>query len=408
MKVLWVGDAVVSSGFACCTHTVCDHLHAVGHDVHVLGINYWGDPHPYPYMIYPSVQPLDYGNDQFGVTRLPRLIARLCPDVVVILQDPWNIPGYIQTLDRYKLPPTPIVGWIAVDAKNQRGHDLNSLHHVAVWTEFAKEELVLGGCKVPMSVIPLGVDLSVYYPRDRAESRRIVLGDKIPNDAFIFGAIGRNQPRKRLDLTLQYFSEWVPYATVKDTYLYLHVGPTGDIGCDIRSLVKYYNLGGRVILSEPNIGTGIPGAEMPFVYSALDCYATTTQGEGWGLPCLEAMACGVPCIVPDWSGLGSWTDNAAIKIPCDSVALSAPLNGQAYTLGGIPNRGEFINALDLVYHSQETRESCSVAGLDLALSLPWQRSAIEFEKLLRQVVTDYSQKLLAAATEIKEEVATCP
>lgn len=41
---------------------------------------------------------------------------------------------------------------------------------------------------------------------------------------------------------------------------------------------------------------------MPHFYKSFDCYVMPTRGEGFGLPFLEAMACGVPTIGPKWGG----------------------------------------------------------------------------------------------------------
>ena len=49
-KILWYGDACSNTGFARVTHSVLDHL-SKEHEVVVLGINYTGDPHEYPYKI---------------------------------------------------------------------------------------------------------------------------------------------------------------------------------------------------------------------------------------------------------------------------------------------------------------------------------------------------------------------
>jgi D-inositol-3-phosphate glycosyltransferase len=208
----------------------------------------------------------------------------------------------------------------------------------------------------------------------------------VPADAFLVGVVGRNQLRKRLDLTIEYFAEWVHSWGIEDAYLYLHVAPTGDKGCDIRSLCKWHGLSGRVILAEPHIGQGVPSREMAKVYSALDVYTTTTQGEGWGLPCLEAMACGVPCVVPDWSALGDWTRDAAYKVHCSGTALTAPLNSLAYTVGGIADRALFVQALDEMYRRPELRNFHSRKGLELASELTWDRTAREFREVLEGVV----------------------
>jgi len=337
------------------------------------------------------MQPIAGGHDSFGVSRLPRLIHELSPDVIVLLNDPWNIPAYLDSVTKYfngsDIVVPPIFGWLAVDAKNQHAKPLNLLAHVAVWTQFAAGELALGGYTGECSIIPLGVDTSIFYPRDKTESR-LALSTGCDTDlssAFVVGCVGRNQPRKRLDLTIQYFAEWIKQCGIDDAYLYLHVGPTGDMGFDIVSLVRYYGVQGKVLVASPEVGKGLDESLMPVVYSSLDVLLNTSQGEGWGLTVLEAMACGTPCIVPDWSGLGDWARGVAYLVPCTSTAISAPLNSLAYTIGGIPDKQMMIDALSLAYNATHVQ---SETGIVLAKRLSWQSTASKFQSMLENVLQD--------------------
>lgn len=380
MKVLWIGDAVVSTGFSRCTHAACDALHAAGHEVHVLGINYFGDPHAYPYAIYPCINVLDHGRDIFGMGRLPYMMERLKPDVVVLLNDPWNVPAYLDTIAATKFtdPATgkvPVVAWVAVDAKNHPASDRMNRAHVVSWTQFGIDELRRGGFSGEASIVPLGVDRSVFKPRDKREARKAVCVEG-HREGFIVGVVGRNQPRKRVDLSIEYFAEWVHRYKIDDAYLYLHIAPTGETSCDIRAMVKYHGITNRVILAEPEQGFGIDEAAMPLVYSAFDVCLTTTQGEGWGLTTMEAMACGTPCIVPDWSALGEWCEKAAMKIPCTSTALSAPLNGAAYTVGGIMDAKAAVLGLNFMYRDAELRREYVRRGLELTARTEYQWGAV--------------------------------
>lgn len=401
MKVLWVGDAVVSTGFARCTHKVCDYLYAQGHEIYVLGINYTGDPHTYPYTIYPCVNHYEGCHSMCGEDRLPKLILKLRPDVVFILQDPWNIKGYYEALDEYfeslkrkrQLPDDDflmpaIVGWLAVDAKNQiSGVECNQLDHIITWTQFGIDELRAGGYTGPSSIIPLGVDSQFYADKGKLESREKYLPESVPRGAFVVGTVGSNQYRKRLDLLIEYFAHWTHTHDIDDAYLYIHIGPTGERAVNIPALCKYYGLSGKVIVAMPPVGSGRDEQDMPYVYSLMDVFVTMTQGEGWGLPVLEAMACGLPCVVPQWSGLGEWTKDVAVQVPCTTYALNSPLNNWPYTIGGIADRDETVRALDLLYRSQKNG-SISVAkaqSRQLAESLSWNTVGKKFQEFLSHI-----------------------
>lgn len=400
MKVLLVGDSpTVNTGFSRCTRAACDELHNSGHLVTVLGMGYYGDPHLFPYPIYPCVSPYDKAKSYGGETRLAVMIERIKPDIVVILQDPWNIQGYFDQLDDVKtlcdndnIPFTvpPVVGWMAVDSCNQKGEPLNRLYHIIVWTQFAIDQLQKGGYRGDYSIIPLGVDTNLFHPYDQLESRKEILGEVnplIPLDAYIVGVVGRNQPRKRLDLTLVYFSEWVHQYKVSDAYLFLHVAPTGERGCDLRSLITYYGLKGRVLLSEPPVGTGNDESIMPRIYSCFDLFMTQSQGEGWHLPTLEAMACGVPCLVPNHSvfGDGGWTGDAVYKVDCSATALTAPLNGHPYTVGSIPDKVDTIDWLQYLYKDEQVRKANIEKGLQLAGVLTWDSTGRKLRTVLEKI-----------------------
>lgn len=357
-RILYIGDAAVSSGFAHAAHRgylAKVHEH---YDVHCLGINYLGDPHQWPYPIYPCH---DYnGGDPYGTYRLPKMIKKLKPDVLFIQQDPWNIPAYFAVLENAKVKAPPTIGVIAVDGLNCRGRALRHLEKVVFWTEFARNEAVKAGFEGESSVIPLGVNTGIYKPMSKVEARRIV---GIPEHGFIVGNVNRNQPRKRLDLTIAYFAEWVKVHEIDDAYLYLHVAPTGDRGYDVEQLMAYYGLQHRLILSEPEIGHGISERGMMATYNAFDVQITTTQGEGFGLTTLEGMACGVPQIVPKWAALGEWA-TAALQVQCIREHIVTPDN--INSIGGVASSLAFVEALQSVYSNDILRHRMSEEGLKLA------------------------------------------
>jgi D-inositol-3-phosphate glycosyltransferase len=352
-KLLWIGDAGCDSGFARCTHQTLEVLRQTW-DVTVIGINYRGHPHSYPYPIWPA---FDRPGDEMGLARTSQLMATVRPDLVIIQNDPWNIPEYMK-----RLTNVPVIASIPVDGKNCRGRGLNGLQLAIFWTEFGRREAHNGGYAGPSAVIPLGVDLNIYYPQDRIEARHLCgLPDRFSH-SFIVGNVNRNQPRKRLDLTVSYFAEWIKSRNIENTYLFLHVAPTGDFGYECQQLSAYYGVANKLILAEPGVWNGIEESSLARTYATFDMQITTTQGEGWGLSTMEGMACGIPQIVPDWAALSEWTDDAVFKVPCNEIAVTPNL---VNVIGGIPDRKEMIACLDNLYREKHSRELLTKRGLKL-------------------------------------------
>ena len=384
-KLLWVGDAGCESGFAKATHHILDVLRKYW-DVSVLALNYRGDPHPYPYPLYPAAS----GGDAFGVRRLAGIAQQVLPDVVVVQNDVWNMPAYMA-----KLANIPTIGVLAVDGRNSRGRELNGLTLGIFWTQFGLNEARQGGYTGEGAVIPLGVDLNVYQPSDRVQSR---LNRGLPpriGKAFIVGNVNRNQPRKRLDLSIAYFAEWVRTKQISDAFLCLHVAPTGDVGYDCRQLAAYFGVANRLILFEPEVWHGIAEEQLAQTYSCFDVQINTGQGEGWGLTTMEGMACGIPQIHGNWAALGEWPTGASVQVECTTLACT-PNNINA--VGGIPDREQFIDALDQMYRDPEGRAEIAAAGQEL-VNRPeyrWEhigeRFAEEIQKALDKEITTGSRK----------------
>lgn len=354
-KVLWVGDACVSSGFAVATHKTCDEL-VKRFDVRVLGLHCTGDPHPYAYPIYTTW--FLGGGDVFGTKKLPQIIDEWRPDYVIIQQDPWNFSAHTQQLvDKWAEDPTAhrpiLIGAVAVDGLNCRGRGLRHLDHAVFWTDFGRTEAIKGGWDGPSSVIPLGVDQNMYYPVDKQEARRFLKLDPKYDNTFIVGYVGRNQPRKRVDLLFRYFAEWVKQDSPRDVMLFIHYAPTGEDAYDLAQLGDYYGINSRVFSARPSLGYGASPKHMLHTYNSFDVLASTTQGEGMGLPHLESMRCGIVNIYPKWSALNEVIGNAGYPVPCSSVAHTP---NRINTIGGIADENEFVKALRRMYMQPEMRE----------------------------------------------------
>lgn len=396
-KLLFVGDAGCPSGFARATHEILARV-STQYDVTVLGINYRGDPEGFPECLRGRIWAAGGGNDAIGVGRLVWMCDKVRPDVIVIQNDGWFIPYYVAALRRRR--PTgeyfypdhaaiPIVAAVAVDGKNFRGDWIKDVTMAVFWTQFALDEARIGGYAGAAQVIPLGVDLDTFYPVDRegalARRNASALAGK-----FVVGNVNRNQPRKRWDLTLKYFAEWVHSRHIKDAVLFLHTAPTGDDSINVQQLAAHYGVLDRLALCEPEIFYGASEDDMRDTYNCFDVNISTTQGEGFGLTTIEAMACGVPCILPAWAALGDWAKGAAALVPCTSTAMQSfpSCNGSA-VIGGIADERLFIDALDMLYHDKDHRALIARLGCELAAEpcFRWQAIGEAWTALLNNVLT---------------------
>lgn len=398
-KLLWVGDAGIQSGFAKATHQILDTLR-IHYAVTVLGLNYRGDPHEYSYPIFAAAP----GGDLFGIGRLIWMCDYVKPDVIVIQNDGWNIQPYIRQLQRFEeYKHIPVVTIVAVDGKNFCGKWLDGVTAAIFWTQFALNEAREGGFTGPAAVIPLGVDRTIYHPMDKVKIRQKRLPAQL-HDAFIVGNVNRNQPRKRWDLMLKYFAEWITKDQIRNAYLFLHTAPTGDTGCNVRQLASYYGIADRLALVEPEVFYGLSEEDMAETYNCFDVNATTTQGEGFGLTTLESMACGVPQILPDWSGLGSWAQGAAWMVPCTATAIGPPY---VNVIGGIPDEKQFVQALRRHYVEVRVCENNRKAAFERATEarFHWSEIGIRYLDVLSCVFIGHDW--LSIATLSGPKTAIC-
>ena len=381
-RLLWIGDALVPTGFATVTHAVLDHLR---HDweVVVSGVNYDGAAHHLPYKVIPAFQ----GGDMWGLNRFRHLCAEFDPAAVIINNDWWNVAAFA------KIAPegVPVIGYMPVDG----GHldpaamrELNKLHAAVWYTNYGHREAVKAGFKGKRHVIPHGIDTGMFQPARREEARRL-LDLNVPKNAFIVGNLNRNQPRKRLDLSIQIFAGWIKQHRVSNAFLLLHCAQK-DTGWDLRRVAAFHGVSDRLLLTGADDIRGMQSKRhLQLIYNSLDVQITTTLGEGWGLTTMEGMACGIPQIVPDSSALAEWAA-PAVKIPCSRLLMNPEIN----TTGALVDHVPFVAALQSLYTDKGLRKELSEQGIAHVrrIDFDWQNIAEQFHAILAPIVARKAAK----------------
>lgn len=371
-RLLWVGDALVPTGFATVTHAVLDHLQH-DWDIVVSGINYDGAAHDLPYQVIPAWQ----GGDMWGMNRFAHLCAEFDPAAVIINNDWWNVAKFARIAPK----GVPVIGYMPVDGGNLDPADMQALNrmHAAVWyTDYGHREAAKAGFKGARHVIPHGIDTGLFQPMNRDEARR-ALDLNVPKNAFIVGNLNRNQPRKRLDLTIEIFADWVKRNRVSNAFLLLHCAQK-DTGWNLRRVAAFHGIADRLLLTGSDDIRELQGTHhLNLIYNSLDVQVSTTLGEGWGLTTMEGMACGIPQIVPDSSALAEWA-TAAVKVPCSRVLMNPEIN----TTAALVDHEPFVAALQSLYTDRARCRRIAQQGLELVRSQPfrWDAVAAQFSAVL--------------------------
>ena len=349
-KILYCGDCAVQTGFGRVAENLLPEL-AKEHEVVVLAVNWLGYPHDLPFKLYPANAG---GYDPFGSHRMQELLIKEQPDLVFAVNDIWvlnNLWKVAKPLQQklgfkwYGYFPTDSYGFfpeVFEDCKEWDG--------MGTYTEFGLKEVRRAGCEMPCDVIPHGINREDFFRIDQAEARKII---GLPQDAFFVFNGNRNQPRKRIDLTIKAFIEFA--LDKPDARLWLNMGPK-DQGWDLIPLFKRiardygYDATGKLMLTSKDfdVTNCLPIDRLNLVYNACDVGINTCIGEGWGLVNFEHAATGTAQIVPDHTSLAEIFDGIP-RIPIDSWEVDCN-----YGLDrGVPSVEGLVDLLNTYYHDRE-------------------------------------------------------
>jgi glycosyltransferase involved in cell wall biosynthesis len=145
-------------------------------------------------------------------------------------------------------------------------------------------------------------------------------------------SVSNHEPKKNISGIIRAFAAFKD--KVKGYKLVLVGRNAWGVG-EINGIIRNFNLEGDVII------TGyIPFADLPAVYSLADMFLFPSLDEGFGIPVLEAMACGTPVVCSARGALPETTSGAAVCVPPDDI------NGIAEVLakfaGNSGMRSDFI------------------------------------------------------------------
>jgi len=227
-----------------------------------------------------------------GEMEFEELIATASAEAAILLGYPDQFPF----LARKSSPSVPHFLW----SQFSRLPRLASMGEATVvpLTEKTEGFVRQAGCSRIAAVIPHGVDCSIFceLPAGRRGELKKEHGLQ---GSFVVGTVANNSRRKRLDLVIRCFAHL--YGQRAEARLLIKTDRSVSLdGVNLPALLDRERLG-----EEARLLTGQRSeASMAELYNLMDVYINLSEWEGFCIPVVEAMTCGVPVVTHPIQGPG--------------------------------------------------------------------------------------------------------
>jgi glycosyltransferase involved in cell wall biosynthesis len=229
--------------------------------------------------------------------------------------------------------------------------------HVIAVSEQTKADIVahFGLAPEHVTVIPNAVDERFRPDAPNDDLTAFRRERNLPERFVLF--VGTLEPRKNLPRLINAFAQ---LARDDREIGLVVVGASGWMTSDIAPLVRSLDLESRITFAGY-----VPDEELPRWYQAATVFCYPSLYEGFGLPVLEAMACGTPVVTSNVGSMAEVGRDAAILVdPTDADAIASSISA--------------------LLDDPDFRQQRAAAGLGRAAQFSWDRTAEETLAVLRR------------------------
>lgn len=183
----------------------------------------------------------------------------------------------------------------------------------------------------------------------------------LPENFILF--VGTAEPRKNLIGLINAFSK----IKMKINHKLVIVGGRGWLNSEMYEVIK------KKGLEEDVIFTGyVPETDLAAIYNLAELFVYPSFYEGFGIPVLEAMACGVPVVTSNTSSLPEVTGGSALL--CDPYG----------------NTDVWASAISSILIDKALRNQMILKGLEQAKKFSWEKTAKETLDIFEKCEQPYS------------------
>ena len=282
-------------------------------------------------------------------------LIKICPTIITIHDMAYLLyPGkFVNAYRRY------LKFWVPLCVK---------VADKVITDSFCSKRDIIRLLKIPeekIEVVYLGKDSSFKQITDKALIDEFCIKHGIKKKFILH--VGTLEPRKNITGLIKAYSIFKKENNECDFNLVI-AGEKGWMYSSIFALVEKLKLENSVTF----IGY-IEDGELPILYNAAKVFVYPSLYEGFGLPVLEAMACGIPVITSNTSSLPEIVGDAGIMVdPRDSAALAA--------------------AIQKVILDNDLREEMIRKGLKKAENFSWEKTAKETTQIYNKVLNSHEEK----------------
>lgn len=381
------------TGYGTQTKQLAAHLQSDGHDVAVscfYGLS--GTTLSWEGItLYPA------GFDAYGNDVLPLHAANFMDGdpragLVITLVDAW-------VLNPDVLRQTNTACWVPVDHEPVPPRVLEVLAQSGCWPIAMSRfgERMLRDAGLEPFYAPHGIDTGIFKPLDRDAIRKEMNLD----GRFVVGMVAANKgypSRKCWSQAIEAFAEFAQ--AHDDAVLYLHTEPNGTIGHPISAQLAAAGIDpGRVRVTDPYVQiVGGTADHVARLHNAFDVLLNPSMGEGFGIPIVEAQACGTPVIVTDCTAMSElcgagwklqgdrvFTDQRSYMTVPRAVSIVAALedaHARAHTLRAAAREFAMQYDADRVYQEHWRPILAELEQRIAPLPLPDPTDPVELEAVL--------------------------